>query len=40
MHKDEWGIVQINFYKNQERLIKVGMDDDMRKINGGRKEFF
>ena len=41
VHSDEEWIIRINFYSGQERLVKVGWDDDdYVKRWGGRVESF
>ncbi len=36
----EWYIWQINFYSREEKILKIGMDDDEVKTEGGRLEIF
>jgi hypothetical protein len=40
MRKDEYAIIQMNFYSGQETLVKVGWRNDDVKIWGGRVESF
>ena len=38
--KNEQTIYQINFYHHQQRLVAVGINDDLIKAHGGRREVF
>ena len=38
--KDEFRILQMNFYSGDELLVKVGWDDQTLENDGGRKETF